>query len=101
MADQIVDPFTFIYQKDPSIVARLIADEMILVPIRQSVGDLESIYLLNETALAAWNLFDGTLPLADIRRRITEEFDVDELTAGQDLLELVADLQRVGAVVKA
>jgi hypothetical protein len=34
------------YQKDPNIVSRKIADEFILVPIKQNVGDLESIYTL-------------------------------------------------------
>ena len=37
---QITDPFTQVYLKDLSIVARQIAGEMILVPIRQNVGDL-------------------------------------------------------------
>ena len=82
-------------------MARQIAGEMILVPIRQNVGDLELIYLLNETALFAWHLFDGALTLEDIRHQLTLEFDIDELTAGQDLLELVAHLERVGALVKA
>ena len=59
MPNQITDPFDQVYRKDPSIVARQIAGEMILVPIRQNVGDLESIYLLNETALFAWQLLDG------------------------------------------
>ena len=100
MPDQITDPFDQIYTKDPAIVARQIAGEMILVPIRQNVGDLESIYLLNETAVFAWQLLDGSITLADIRNRITNEFEVDEQNAGQDLLELMADLERVGAVVK-
>lgn len=101
MVNHISDQFDQIFRKDPSIVARQIAGEMILVPIRQSVGDLKSIYLLNETALFAWELFDSAHSLADIRGRITQEFDVDEQKAGQDLLELVADLERVGALVTA
>ena len=101
MSNQITDPFDQVYRKDPSIVARQIAGEMILVPIRQNVGDLESIYLLNETALSAWQQLDGTHTLADIRQQIIQEFEVDETQAGKDLLELMADLERVGAVVKA
>ncbi len=100
MSDQIQDPFDQIFYKDPAIVARQIAGEMILVPIRQNVGDLESIYLLNETALFAWQLLDGAHTLADIRDQVAQEYQVDELHAGQDLLELIADLERVGAVVK-
>jgi hypothetical protein len=101
MTNQFTDAFDRIYRKDPAIVARQIAGEMILVPIRQNVGDLESIYLLNETALFAWQLFDGALTLGDIRHQITGEFEVDEMTAGQDLLELVAQLEQVGALEKA
>lgn len=101
MPDQLINQFEQIYRRDPSIVAREIAGEMLLVPIRQNVGDLESIYLLNETALFAWQLFDGALTLAEIRGRITEAFDVDAQTAGQDLLELAAQLERAGALVKA
>ena len=92
--------FNQIYRKDPDIVARKIAGEMILVPIRQNVGDLESIYLLNDTALFAWELIDGKLTVADIRDRITVDFEVSEQEAGQDLLELIGDLERVGAVVR-
>jgi hypothetical protein len=101
MANQITDPFDQVYWKDPAIVARQIAGEMILVPIRQNVGDLESIYLLNETALFAWQRFDGSLTLGDIRDQITQEFEVNEQEAGQDLLELISDLERLGAVVRA
>ena len=100
MSNQNSDQFDLIYRKDPSIVARQIAGEMILVPIRQSMADLESIYLLNETALFAWQLLDGNHTLTDIRYQITNEFDVNEQQAGQDLLELVAQLEQVGALVR-
>jgi len=52
------------YQKDPAMVSRQIAGEVILVPIRKNVGDLESIYTLNDTAACAWALFDGQHTLA-------------------------------------
>jgi len=39
-----------VYSKNPEIVFRRIADEFILVPIRQKAVDLKSIYTLNETA---------------------------------------------------
>jgi hypothetical protein len=100
MTNQKPDPLDQIYYQDPAIVARQIAGEMILVPIRQNVGDLDSIYTLNETARFVWHLLDGKHTLYDIRRQITQEFEVDEEQAGQDMLELIADLERVGVVVK-
>ena len=101
MSDTSIDPFTQVYTRDPSIVAREIAGEMILVPIRQNMGDLESIYMLNDTALFTWQLLDGKHSLGDIRTLLSTEFEVDEQQAGQDLLEMVADLKRIGAVVEA
>jgi hypothetical protein len=86
------------YRTDPSIVSRQIAGETILVPIRQSAADLNSIYLLNETAARAWALFDGEHTLHDVRDAIVAEFDVSEGEAEQDLLALVAQLETIGAL---
>ena len=88
------------YQKDPSMVHRDILGESILVPIRQNVGDLESIYSLNETASRAWVLIDGEHSLLEISEKITLEFEVEEQQAQQDLLELIAQLESIGAVSK-
>jgi hypothetical protein len=86
------------YRKSPSIVSREIAGETILVPIRQNVGDLESIYTLNETAACAWALIDGQRPVQAIRDGIVVEFEVGVEEAEQDLLELLAQLESFGAV---
>ncbi len=86
------------YRRSPSIVSRDIAGETILVPIRQSVGDLESIYTLNETAAFAWELLDGQRSVQAIRDQIVAEFEVGADEAGQDLLELLAQLESFGAV---
>lgn len=87
-----------IYRQDPSIVSRNIAGEMILVPIRHNVGDLESIYTLNETAARIWELFDGENTLGVVRDAIVTEFDVEADVAEQDILELIAQLESIGAV---
>jgi hypothetical protein len=86
------------YQKDPSMVSREVAGEMILVPIRQNVGDLESIYTLNETAARIWALIDGQRSMREIRDQIVEEFDVGEDEAQRDLIELLGQLEAIGAV---
>ena len=87
-----------VYLQDPSIVSRNIAGEMILVPIRSNVGDLESIYTLNETAARIWELLDGDHSLGTVRDAIVDEFDVEEEEAAQDVLALIAQLESIGAV---
>lgn len=90
---------TSIYHHDPSMVARNIAGEVILVPIRSNVGDLDSIYTLNETAAFVWEQFDGVRTLADVVEALVAEFDVEAEQAAQDVLDLAAQLEAVQAVV--
>jgi hypothetical protein len=87
-----------VYSKNPDIVFRKIADECILVPIRKSVADLESIYALNETASRAWELIDGKMDIDEIQQRIVEEFDVSPQAAGQDLRQLFQKLKDTGSI---
>jgi len=89
-----------IYCKETNIVSREIVGEMILVPIRQNIGDLESIYTLNETAARTWELIDGQNTLSDINTRITNEYQVSQETALSDLLALIDQLEEAGAVIK-
>lgn len=86
------------YRKDPSIVSREIVGETILVPIRQNVGDLESIYTLNETAARIWALMDGQRSVREIRDVIVEEYEVGEDEVERDLIELIGELTTIGAI---
>ncbi|MFB0521670.1 MAG: PqqD family protein [Desulfatiglandales bacterium] len=89
-----------VYKKTDSIVSRKIADELILVPIRQNVGDLESIYTLNETAARIWELIDGKISVREIRERIVEEFEVTSEEAEKDLVEHLQQLQGIKAIIE-
>ena len=89
-----------VYDKSDSIVSRKIADEFILVPIRQNVGDLESIYTLNETAARIWELIDGKIKGEKIKEKLIEEFEVTPEEAEKDLMEHLQQLEGIGAVVE-
>jgi ppGpp synthetase/RelA/SpoT-type nucleotidyltranferase len=87
-----------VYRKSDSIVFRKIGDEFILVPIRQNVGDLDSIFTLNETAARIWELIDGERSLHEIKNTMTEEFDVTPAEAEKDLIEHLQQLEGIKAV---
>jgi len=89
------------FRQDPTIVSRDIAGEMILVPIRQKAGDLESVYTLNTTASFVWERLDGERTLAEIKGELLERFEVDEDEAERDMVELVAQLESIGAIQAA
>jgi hypothetical protein len=85
------------FSSRPDFIFRRIADELILVPIRQRVGDLQSIYTLSPVAARIWEWLDGTNNIETIAQRLTEEFDVSTEVATTDVAEFLAELNRIGA----
>ena len=96
-----VDYLERCYQKNPDIVFRKVADEYILVPIRQNVGDLESIYTLNEVAARIWELIDGKRKAKEIKDKIMEEFEVTPEEIEKDLTELLQKLEKIEGIKEA
>ena len=88
------------YQKNPEMVARQIAGELILVPIRQNVADMDCIYTLNPVGAFIWDKLDGRATLADLQAAIVNEYDTDAQTAAADLAEFVQELEAAGAIRK-
>lgn len=86
------------YKKNPDIVFRKIANEYILVPIRQNVGDIESIYALNEAGARIWELIDGEKRVSEIKEIITKEFDVAHEQAEADMFKFLNQLETVGGI---
>ena len=87
-----------LFQKDSSIVSRRIADEVILVPISQKLGEVNCIYTLNEAAAHIWQLIDGKRSLKSLRDSMVEAFQVQESEAQEDLIILIEQLKEVGAI---
>jgi len=87
-----------IYQKDSNMVYRRIADEYILVPIRQQVADLNCIYTLNEIGAFIWELIDGKSNIKQILKNITASYDVEEEAAKDDLISFISQLLKIKAI---
>ncbi len=91
-------PLNSIYQKNPDFVFRKIADEYILVPISDNIGDLRGIYNLNEVATRVWDLIDGKRKVKDIKEKIIEEFEVLPKEAEKDLIELLQKFKKIKGI---
>ena len=89
-----------IYKRDENFVFRKIEDETILVPLKDNVGDMGSIYNLNEVAAFVWEQLDGKKSLGDIKHRLVEEFEVSAVEAGDDLSEYIVQLEEIEAVTR-
>ena len=95
-----MDLLSKVYRRSDSVVFRKIGDEFILVPIRQNVGDLDSIYTLNETAARIWELIDGISSVGEIENQILEEFDVTPAEVEKDLVEHLQQMEGIKAILE-
>lgn len=87
-----------IFRKNENFVYRQIDDETILVPIKDNVGDMGSIYNFNEVGAYVWEHLDGKKTLLDIKSMIAGEFEVSLEDAERDLLEFVNQLEEIEAI---
>ena len=86
------------YRRDENFVFRRIEDETILVPIKDNVGDMGSIYNLNTMGAFIWEQLDGQRKLEAVKDKIVEEYEVSSRDAEADLSEFVTDLMEIEAV---
>ena len=86
------------WARNPEFVSRRIGREVLLLPITQNMGDLESIFTLNEVGARVWELLDGRHTVADIRDQLVSEFEVSASTAEAHLLEFLMSLDALGAL---
>jgi len=86
------------YERNPDFIFRKIVDELVLVPIRQDVADMDCIYTLNPLGAFIWDKLDRPTTLADVQAAIVEEYAVEPEVAAADLLEFIRQLELAGAV---
>lgn len=95
-----MDDLKKVYKKNDSIVSRRIADEVILVPIKRDIGDLESIYTLNEVGGSIWELIDGKATVRKIIDAIVCEYEVPSGEAEEDVVKYLRKLESIEAVIE-
>jgi hypothetical protein len=86
------------YKRNEDFVYRKIENETILVPIKNNVGDMGCIYNLNEVGAFVWEHLDGEKTLDDLKNMVTQEFDVSDQEAEEDLIQFVGDLIDIEAI---
>jgi len=79
-------------------VTRRIGSETIIVPVAGRVGDLESVYTLNEIATRIWELLDSPHSAAEIAKRLAADYDTSERQLAADVAEFLEVLATRGLV---
>jgi Coenzyme PQQ synthesis protein D (PqqD) len=84
--------------RSQSVVARVIAGETLIVPIRGNVGDLASIYSFNGTGTLIWQLLQSPKSVAELAESVAQEYNVDPAQAERDVLSFVNEMKAVSLV---
>jgi hypothetical protein len=82
---------------------RQVGGESILVPIRNHVGDLDSVFVFTDVAARIWTLLDGNRDIDSVVDLICDEYDVDSGVVRADLDELLGSMEAadlIGAVAR-
>lgn len=73
------------FERNRDVVARKIEGEIVIVPIRSGVGDLNSLYTLNPVGSVLWDFMNERHTIAEMVQRVCDEFDVTTGQAQQDI----------------
>jgi hypothetical protein len=86
------------YERTEEFVARTIAGETVLVPIRQQIGDLGEICTLNEVATFIWERLADRAAVAEIAAALEQTFEAGPTEIRRDLEEFLAHLLTLRAI---
>jgi hypothetical protein len=71
--------------RNQEVVSRKIEGELIIVPIRSGVGDLNSLYTLNPVGSVLWDFMAEKHTVGEMVNRVCGEFEVTEAQAELDI----------------
>jgi len=96
-ADLLTEPVL----PSPDVVARRVAGEYLLVPVRSGAAQMDYIFTANEIGSAIFRLLDGAHDGRSIARELSREFEVDEERAQRDVVEFLRTLCEAGLATPA
>jgi hypothetical protein len=75
--------------RNREVVSRQIEGELVIVPIRRGVGDLNSLYTLNPVGSALWEFMNEEHSVPEMVSRVCDEFEVTCTQAQTDIQEFL------------
>jgi hypothetical protein len=89
---------TATYCKNDSTIARQIAGETILVPIRGDLAGLQRLFAVDAVGEHIWQQLDAEQTVEQLCESVQAHFDVGPDQAQVDVKEFVAELVQAGLV---
>lgn len=91
-------PWDKIFRKNEAVVARKIADELFLVPVKGTLADMQRIFTLNPVAEYIWQELDKR-NLNNICNGVVSTFEVGREQAETDIREFITELLEANLII--
>jgi|SRR5580693_8837977 hypothetical protein len=91
MQDEQADKVRHI--RSGAVVSRQIAGEMLAVPIRKGVGDLDSVYTFNDLGARLWLMLEQGQTTEELADWVRAHYEVSAEQAFADVARFVSDLR--------
>ena len=89
------------FVRSESVISRVIAGETLIVPIRKGVGDLASIFSLNQVGGAIWDAVSVPRSKVELVGLIAQGFSGEHQQIECDVETFLAELENAGLVTSA
>jgi hypothetical protein len=86
------------FLEEKNFVTRKIAGETIIVPVRAHVGELDSVYSLNELGTLIWDLLRDGKKKREITQVICETYEISPAQAEVDVREFLQSLAEANLI---
>lgn len=87
-----------VFRKAEDLVAREVAGETIVVPIRGKLADMRRVFALNPVARHLWDAIDGRRAFGELCESVLARFDAPPATAEAECAELIGKLLDAGLI---
>jgi hypothetical protein len=86
------------FKRREDLVFRDVTGELLIVPVRHGVGELQSVYVLNGLGSDIWKLLDGKRSAREIAEELSRQYEVGNAEVQRDVEEFLAALNEAGLV---
>jgi hypothetical protein len=87
---------TELYVRVDTVVARYVAGETLVLPVRGDIGDLACFYSFNETGTTIWEALEKPKNFKDLCDVIDRKYDVGRKKAEEDVALFVREICSLG-----
>lgn len=84
--------------RSEKVVVRKVGNEMVIVPLVNSVADMTKVLTLNETGAAIIEALDGQRTISQVEEQLISVFDVESDILAADLQNFILDALAKGII---